>query len=60
MVRSERVRSDAAMARMRKELDERITSLEAAFEALRVEFFDRVGYMPETCVLEPRCGSDED
>ena len=52
--RSEQVRSEAMIAQARMESDARIASLEVAFEALRVEFFDRVGEMPETCVLEPQ------
>ena len=63
LVRSERARSEAMLARVRKENDARVACLEAAFEALRVEFFDRVGEMPETYVLEPRekgSGSDDE
>jgi hypothetical protein len=58
---SERARSEATLARVRKESDARVACLEASFEALRVEFIDRVGEMPETRVLEPRdARSDED
>jgi hypothetical protein len=58
LVRSERARSDAAIARVRKESDARIACLEAAFEALRMEFFERVGEMPEAAVFE--AGEEED